>query len=226
MIKSGFHFVLKGLIFCVACFAFASTGAKKDDTRPKSEKTASSTAASSQKEAPKATPAGLSEERVPTHNLGSEWKPVREVEGVFTYTLKSNSDTIGVFHTQDLSKPLSFEEAKSKKFMEEVTKNKKKMLAVMGITDWTMTRQKLTNRKGHLKWSIEGHYKNSSGEQVFFNEVHLYFPRQLHQILVTSSEAGFFKNRGSKEFIKSATGVLIQRARTKAASKPKKSSSS
>ena len=225
MIKTGIHFVLKLFVFCVACLVFGSTGAKKGD----SQKKASSEAAAAVQKPAKADASSseaASGESVPTHNLGEGWKPVREVEGVFTYALKSQSDTIGVFHTQALPQPLSFEEARSKKFMDEVTKNKKKMLAVMGITDWTMTRQKLTNRKGYMKWNIEGHYKDSSGEQVFFNEVHLYYPRQLHQILITSPEAGFIKNKVSKEFIKTASGVLVQRARTKSAAKAKKASSS
>ena len=143
------------------------------------------------------------------------WKVVRKMNGVSTYALLNDRSTLGVFHTQSLEKPLSWKEARSKEFFEQVKESKKKVLGLMKITNWEVSSQEWKRRRGYLEWNLEGSYNNSSGERVYFKENHLYFPDKLHQILLTSDEEGFFKTRKDEEFIKTAQRELIRVAAAK-----------
>ena len=143
------------------------------------------------------------------------WKVVRKMNGVSTYALLNNRSTLGVFHSQALEKPLSWKEARSKEFFEQVKESKKKVLGLMKITNWEVSSQEWKRRRGYLEWNLEGSYNNSSGERVYFKENHLYFPDKLHQILLTSDEEGFFKTTKDEDFIKVAQRELIRVAASK-----------
>ena len=151
---------------------------------------------------------------VPSYQIQG-WNPVREFNGVSTYTLSDDRETVGIFYTQSLEKSLSWQEARSKKFFDQVNTNKKEILSAMGITNWKMSFQKWKKKKGYLEWNVKGSYNNSSGELIYFKENHLYFSDRVQQVLMTSSGKAFFEGRENERFIKLAQKEMVRVAVTK-----------
>ena len=64
------------------------------------------------------------------------------------------------------------------------------MLSFSGISDWKITNSKTD--KDQL--FFEGQYKDRSGEQTYFFEVHIYTGKEITQILLTSPKKITYKS--------------------------------
>ena len=144
---------------------------------------------------------------VPSYNMGKEWKAVRQVDGVSTYRLKTNANTIGTFHARSLKKP--FKRKKSKSVFEKMMKRKAKALALLNITGWKVDSHSWKKKKNNqAELTIEGSYKTPVGESVFFKEVHYFNKKKVFQILMTSQEKDFLHTPTAQGFFNKAKAVL------------------
>ncbi|MBC99021.1 MAG: hypothetical protein CME63_14865 [Halobacteriovoraceae bacterium] len=73
---------------------------------------------------------------------------------------------------------------------EELINQRKEMLSFSGISDWKISNSKTD--KDQL--FFEGQYKDRSGTQTYFFEVHIYSGKEITQILLTSPERITYKS--------------------------------
>ncbi|EQC47227.1 hypothetical protein [Bacteriovorax sp. Seq25_V] len=89
----------------------------------------------------------------------------------------------------------------SKKFVDGLKEDKIKMLGLMGVTNWTVTRSEVFKDTKSTRVELEGSYVNSSGEKVFFKEFHFYSDIKKLQILLTNSSIEKLNQDGKLENI-------------------------
>ena len=144
---------------------------------------------------------------VPSYNMGKEWEAVRQVDGVSTYRLKTNSNTIGTFHARSLKK--TFNTKRSKSVFEKMMKRKAKVLALLNITGWKVDNHSWKKKKNNQAvLTVEGSYKTPLGESVFFKEVHYFNKKKVFQVLMTSQEKDFLNTPMAQGFFNKAKAVL------------------
>ena len=76
----------------------------------------------------------------------------------------------------------------SASLIKQTAKDKKKMLAIIGITNWTIKHSKIKKEKGNVVVArLSGNYNDPNGELVHFTEYHYYRSKRKLQILLTNS---------------------------------------
>ena len=75
----------------------------------------------------------------------------------------------------------------TKKFLIEIEKKKEKMLAIIGVTNWQVSKRNIIRHKDYVELNFSGSYRNRKGENIFFVENHYYKPRSKIQFLITNS---------------------------------------
>ena len=188
-------FICAEITYAESALSVKAAKAKKSDD-------SSATQDASKKKPPELKPAP-----VPSYNMGKEWKAVRQVDGVSTYRLKTNTNTIGTFHARSLKKPFNTKRAKS--VFEKMIKRKAKALALLNITGWRVDNHSWKKKKNNqAELTIEGSYKTPVGESVFFKEIHYFNKKKFFQILMTSQKKDFLNTPTAQGFFNKAKAVL------------------
>lgn len=134
------------------------------------------------------------------NNFSNQWNLASDIDGVKVWSLKSNSDVTGSWQEVAGKKNLDWSVAGQKGYFQSFEAKKKKMLSFIGISKW---------KAGHYKWvkkshwhelNVNGHYQDSSGQEIVFKEVHLFHPDKTIQILHTRPAALKNGEELSKQF--------------------------
>ncbi|MDE0152046.1 MAG: hypothetical protein OXK80_06105 [Bdellovibrionales bacterium] len=105
------------------------------------------------------------------------WNPHRSYGGVIIYISPNN--------TRLTLKNKNSNNIPPDNMVEKTLEEKKKMLSLIGIEDWTVTNSEFKKENENTNLSINGHYTDSKGRKVHFAEKHFYSRRQSLQILMT-----------------------------------------
>ena len=95
----------------------------------------------------------------------------------------------------------------SKELLNKLEKEKRELLAIIGVTKWKVTRSDIKKEKKNTHITFEGSYLDSSGKMTYFVEYHFYASTKTLQILIT--------NENSKKLKKDAKESNILEFRTK-----------
>ncbi len=101
------------------------------------------------------------------------WK-VMAIKG--SYVALSKSKNENAFSLSGLDK---------KGFIEKLENDKKKMLSMMGISNWQVSKRSWKSNKSKKVLSLYGSYKDRNGNLVNFIEKHHYSKKMTHQALLT-----------------------------------------
>ena len=137
--------------------------------------------------------------------------PFPGLEGAYIYASEDQPQVMGVLQTKPV-KQLKWKDIASGAVFNEIKANQKKILALMNITDWQVTGHQWKNRGSHYDLSMEGSYLDSQKKKVFFKERHLYFPNEMHHILISGPNKSSLNQNTSKEFIANAKKALLKHA--------------
>ena len=116
--------------------------------------------------------------------LENPWRLVRQTNNVWVWKLAGTRDVIGTFQTQQRTSSINWRKVKSKAFFEKLTKEKQEMLAMIGISQWTVTSSRWVKKKDHYELQLRGSYRNAQNKKIKFHEVHLFYKDKTHQILI------------------------------------------
>ncbi len=75
----------------------------------------------------------------------------------------------------------------TKDLIESLKNDKKKMLALMGVTNWKVTSQEIENKKGVSRVILTGSYTDTEGKKTYYKEFHFYSSIKKLQILLINS---------------------------------------
>ena len=98
---------------------------------------------------------------------------------------KHNTDITGSLQAIKRDEPLEWSAIDKKSFYQQFEERKKRSLGIIGVRDWKATNYKFETRDGVESLIIEGTYFDPSGIEVFFKELHLFYPTETLQFLYT-----------------------------------------
>lgn len=146
-----------------------------------------------------------------TEPLSSPWLLTRQTGNVWVWKLKGASNVIGIFQTEQRSRPIHWEKIKSKKFFLDLIHKKRKMLSLIGIKEWKVKRSNWKKQKGYRELTMEGSYYNSQNHLIDFKEVHLFYPRKTLQILLSHPRKRLVKTEVASQFIKDVKEMAFKK---------------
>ena len=75
-------------------------------------------------------------------------------------------------------------------------------LARFGLTDWTVTDDRVTRRGGVTRLAMSGTYRDSSGQMTYWTELHYYRQGEKLQMLLTHTNRKALKKNSSASAVK------------------------
>lgn len=109
------------------------------------------------------------------------------------WSLKRKIDDISIYQSKNLTRlTVNYRSTKlkNKKFtkdlLNKIKKDKEKMLAMIGVTDWKVDKTDLNKKNGVTNIKLAGSYVDSSQEKIYFVEYHYYSKSKRLQILLTN----------------------------------------
>ena len=112
------------------------------------------------------------------------WKLSHNINNVQVWQLESNSDVTGSLE-KSKTKKIDWSQINTQDFFKSIEKKKKEMLFFIGISEWNAHEYKWTTKNDYYELAVKGTYKDSSGKNISFYELHLYKDREKIQILHT-----------------------------------------
>jgi len=116
-------------------------------------------------------------------SASASWSLKREYGNTAIYS-SQNHTLLTINHKTTVPKIKKF----SKKLINKLANDKKKMLDFIGVTDWKVTNSNLERSKEITIITIEGSYRDNQGEVNYFIEKHFYSSASKLQILLTNSD--------------------------------------
>ena len=148
--------------------------------------------------------------------LSDNWQFVRKSDQVSTWKLKAHPQTIAVFQSNNITEEINWEQIDPDTFFQKTKEHKQQMLDMIGISEWEATNYQWHKKNNHFELAIQGSYKNSSKEMVFFSELHLFSKKITHQILIASSNKNQMNKEDIQHFFSRVTQYLITSSRVTA----------
>ena len=137
------------------------------------------------------------------------WKSVRQENQVHVWKLKNNPEVIGTFRSEVTSKPVDWTKIKSEKFFKNFVDEKRKILRLIGITNWKSRKYIWEKKKKHYKLVVDGTYLNSSAQTVKFIEHHLFFKNKTYQMLLINPSKKEIKKEVIHRFFSSVKAMMV-----------------
>ena len=150
------------------------------------------------------------------HSNIEGWKFVRLADGVFTYKLEKDKNTVGVFHSQTAQNSVNWNKINPDTFFTKIIEDKNLLMTMIHIFDWTTNDRKWVKKGKGFELTMQGSYTDKKGEKIYFSEYHFYLPRTTHQILITSPNREFLNTNNQDAsnpamlFFKEAKKILKQ----------------
>lgn len=136
------------------------------------------------------------------------WDFVRFADDVFTYSFSKKDKVMGTFHFRHLKRKMNWRKLGSKKLFDKIIANKKAMMSLISISNWKLSKKSFKKKKGYYELEMDGSYFDKDDKLIFFKELHLYYPRKVHQILVTSPDRSFLRGKNNEAFINGVKSFL------------------
>ena len=136
------------------------------------------------------------------------WKFIRLTNGVFTYKLEKDKNTVGVFHSQTAQNSVNWNKINPDTFFTKIIEDKNLLMTMIHIFDWTTNDRKWVKKGKGFELTMQGSYTDKKGEKIYFSEYHFYLPRTTHQILITSPNREFL-NTNNQDASKTYPAILF-----------------
>ena len=81
----------------------------------------------------------------------------------------------------------------TKAFLEEIKKDKEKMLTMIGVKDWRIATTKVETKDGVTKVRLQGSYYDTTKQRIHFIEYHYYSNDKKLQLLLTNRKKHLLK---------------------------------
>ena len=142
------------------------------------------------------------------HNIEG-WKFVRLADGVSTYKLKTDKNTIGVFHSQTAKKPVNWKKINPDTFFIKIIEEKQSLMSMIDVFDWT-TNERSWSKKGRgFELTMSGSYTDKKDKKIYFREYHFYLPKKTHQVLITSPNKELLSTRQTSDSLKNTYPATV-----------------
>ena len=112
-----------------------------------------------------------------------------------SWDLKKSYGNVSIFVSKNSTRlTLKFKKTKSKEkkitdtLLKELELAKKKMLTLIGVTNWTITDRKVELIKNIINVKLIGSYQDREGEKIYFAEYHFYSFSKNLQLLLTNKD--------------------------------------
>ena len=112
------------------------------------------------------------------------WHLVQQEKGFLLWKLKSNPHIIGTVQSENLERTIDWNNVKSENVFKDMADKKKKILSLINVSNWTASRYSWEKRNHYHELMVEGLYVDHRFQETSFWEYHLFFPKQIHQILI------------------------------------------
>ena len=139
----------------------------------------------------------------------SSWRLVRQDNNVWVWKLAGTREVIGTFQTKIRAKSIDWTKIKSKSFFLNLKREKQKMLSMIGITNWVVRNSQWRRKKDHYELTLIGSYKNAQNKRISFREVHLFYKRKTHQILLSYPSKTPIKRSIASQFVSKAKRMAL-----------------
>ncbi|MCY4524266.1 MAG: hypothetical protein OXB84_05970 [Halobacteriovoraceae bacterium] len=116
------------------------------------------------------------------------WKLLRD-NGIKVWQLKSNSNVSGSLERKKHQKQTNWSKLKKKSYMKKLEEKKKKVLELIGISDWRTDSHKWKKINNSHLLNITGRYTDSSGQKTAFTEIHIYNSNETIKMLYTRPQS-------------------------------------
>ena len=137
----------------------------------------------------------------------SSWRLVRQSNNVWVWKLAGTREVIGTFQTRIRVRSIDWTKIKSKNFFLKLKREKQKMLSMIGITNWVVRNSQWRKKKDHYELTLIGSYKNAQNKLISFREMHLFYKRKTHQILLSYPSKTPIKRSIASQFISQAKKI-------------------
>ena len=114
----------------------------------------------------------------------SQWQLTRNYGNTATYTNQNDVRLTVKYRTTSPAKKKVF----SRELVQKLQKNKRRMLASIGIKNWKVDKSYVKNLKKKTYIHLQGSYLDSSGKKTQFIEHHFYSASKQLQLLLTHSK--------------------------------------
>ena len=121
--------------------------------------------------------------------LPEGWKIIHNIDGIELLEHASNKGIKGSWERRKTRKKIDWSRIDGEKFFKKIEKQKKKLLSIVGISNWKAEHYEWKPYNHLYRLRIDGSYTNSTGESITFTEIHFYSPTQTVQILHTRPSA-------------------------------------
>lgn len=119
------------------------------------------------------------------HAAPKDWTLTSNIDGTKTWQLISNTDVTGSLANRKTASPIDWNTTNGEDFFKAFEEKKKKMLSIIGIVDWKVTKHSWIKFKNYNQLEITGSYTDSKKQDISFTEQHLYYPDRTLQMLHT-----------------------------------------
>ena len=148
---------------------------------------------------------------IAANERNKEWDLVRKDGGVELWQLKSDAQVVGTLRSAKRKQSLDVVMTPSKAFFENLVRDKRETLALMGITEWQALQHAWKKEGEFYQLEIQGHYLNFKRQKIAFVEHHYFSGQNTHQILVTYPTTKRPNTTTVTNFLKSAGKMLLSK---------------
>lgn len=130
--------------------------------------------------------------------FSSDWLLSSHFDDVKIWKNKIHKDMRIVTESKIISSSDAFKSFFSQSFLNELKLKKKRILDIMGVSNWESSLESLQKYKSGVLINFSGSYLDKSGAKIYYQERHFYDSKRSIQMLLTSS------HQVSKEWAKKA----------------------
>ena len=134
-------------------------------------------------------------------DLDSEWEKTTETMGIpdAMWNLKSNKEIYVTEMSHDLnSKKGEIKAGKTNEMLAEFTKGRNQALQLVGINDWHITDNKITQENGQISMIIQGGFHDTNSKSVEFKEVHIWQKKKYRSLSVNYPSSSKFGEKSTQ----------------------------
>ena len=118
----------------------------------------------------------------------ANWNLKRDYEDTLLY-MSPNSTRLALSFRTTESKKKKF----SQELLDELKEDKQKMLSMIGVNEWEMTKSDVQTNGDVTNIVLEGSYLDTAGNTTHFVEYHFYAPTKKLQLLLTNESSAKLK---------------------------------
>lgn len=122
---------------------------------------------------------------LPVKAWALEWKLSSDWDGVKVWQLISDSNITGSLQIHEANKNRDWSQKGKENFFQSLSQRKKKVLALIGVTNWEAKDYQWITQSKHHELRVTGSYYDSTGNKIKFKEIHVFQKEKTLQLLHT-----------------------------------------